>query len=104
MAQNQIDDFDPATEDLAGDLIKRAVRAYCTRERRAGNIVQQPSSDSSYMDSYVDDLGTRHWHAVLNNVNGVLSVYRMKDDGHIEFVTPDDWPAWLVEAESEASY
>ena len=85
-------------QDPEEDLIERAIRAYCTRERRAGHIVQQPS----LIDSYTDDLDTHRAHAVLKNVNGVLAVYRMKDDGHIEYVAPDYWPDALVEAKRES--
>ena len=81
-------------QDPEGDLIERAIRAYCTRERRAGHIVQQPSSSSytfspypSWWDGSVEHASTdKSTYIVLENVNGVLAVYRMKDDGHIEYV------------------
>jgi hypothetical protein len=84
-------------EDIEEDLIDRAIRAYCTRERRAGRVVQQPS----VLDSYTDNLDTNRAHAVLRNVNGVLAVYRVKDDGHIEFVAPGYWPECLYLTEDE---
>ena len=93
-------------QDPEDDLIERAIRAYCTRERRAGRIVQQPAYDWSYTicpaRDYLNGGGVfsvdETAYVILKNVNGVLAVYRMKDDGHIEYVAPDYWPDALVEA------
>jgi hypothetical protein len=77
-------------EDLEGDLIDRAIRAHCTRARRGGHTVDQPS----VLDSYTDE-ADRRAYAVLKNANGVLAVYKLKDDGHIEYVREEDWPGSL---------
>lgn len=96
--------------DVEADLVERAIRAYCTRERRAGRVVQQPSLPGSYTFSPCSDYlhgdgaftTDRNTYAVLTNINGVLGVYRLRDDGHIEYVAPKYWPDALVEAERES--
>lgn len=97
-----VEEWNLSTDD---DRIERSIRAFCTRERRAGNVVQQPSYSDSYtvnpMRAYLHGgerfSGDDHNYVVLRNINGVLAVYRVKDDGHIEFVQPDYWPAEAIE-------
>ena len=76
------------------EIITRAFRAYFTRARRAGHVAMYPANSS-----YVDETSGRV-HVILENINGVLAVYRLKDNGHIEFVREEYWPRWLVEAEA----
>ncbi len=66
--QNQLND---------DEVIARAVRAYF---RRGGEGIPQPSSASQ-----VEEHDGKRW-AVLRNVNGLLSVYRVRPNGRLQFV------------------
>jgi hypothetical protein len=73
------------------ELIYRATQAYCTRQRRQGGFVMQPSKYSSH----VDEINGRVY-TVLENVNGVMAVYRLKNDGRLEYADEARWPDGLV--------
>ncbi|MGH3401885.1 MAG: hypothetical protein ACRDRJ_05085 [Streptosporangiaceae bacterium] len=77
-------------------LFDRAVNAYFRRQRKMGFWPAQPSRYTSY----VDDFETGIPHVVLVNVNGILDVYKLKTNGHIEQVDDRYWPGKLKAAES----
>lgn len=74
------------------ELISRATRAYCTRQRRSGESYDQPSASSSHAEDHDGRV-----FIVLESIKGILAVYRLKDDGHIEYVQEEYWPAGLLE-------
>ena len=74
------------------ELISRATRAYCTRQRRSGESYDQPSASSSHAEEHDGRV-----FIVLESIKGILAVYRLKDDGHIEYVQEEYWPARLLE-------
>jgi hypothetical protein len=66
------------------DLVRRAYAAYF----RGGQYHDQPSSSASTVE-VVDD----KFYVVLRNVNGVLAVYRVRNDGILKGLKR--WPREL---------
>ena len=54
------------------NILRRALAAWF----RSG-AMDTPANDSSV------EVHDGHWYAVLRNINGILAVYRVKNDGHL---------------------
>jgi hypothetical protein len=90
-------------KDRDDDQLERAMLAYHTQELEAGHIAQQPSA----LDSYTFNPKSDYLHGdgqfstdgrnyiVLKNINGVLAVYRVANDGTLERLDEEDWPGAL---------
>jgi hypothetical protein len=78
------------------ELLARATRAYFVAARKHGGAVNQPGSH----DSTVETDSREKAYVVLRNVNGVLAVYRIRNDGVLkglkrwpkEIESPEDKP------------
>jgi len=68
------------------ELMARALRAYWTAARKAGEDADQPSSTRSCVE---EALGRKY--AFLRNGNRVLAVYRVRNDGMLKRLRR--WPA-----------
>jgi hypothetical protein len=79
--------FEP-TED---ELVARAMQSYFAVARKAGEVAQFPSRYDSGVEE-VDQLS----YVVLRNGNGVLAVYRVRNDGMLKRLKR--YPAALDEA------
>jgi len=62
------------------ECIPRMFKAYF---RRFGKNALQPFRDIDYVEYKGKSYG------VLSNVNGILAVYRIKNDGALKFINPD---------------
>jgi hypothetical protein len=80
------------------ELTDRAVRAYATRARREGLTYHQPSNVSGVCEYDGQDF------VLLENISGPIAVYRVKGDGHLEFVREEHWPAELYLAGQDIDY
>ncbi len=74
-------------EDQEEEIMARAFAAYYQYLRKGGYSETQPSNTSC-----VQDYNGKHY-AVLENVNGVLAVYRIKNDGYLKKL--QRWPKEL---------
>ncbi len=72
------------------ELVTRAIRAYFTRMRREGIHSPAQPANTSGLRTY----GGREF-VVLENINGPQAVYKVKDNGRIEYVEYSDWPVGL---------
>jgi len=59
------------------DIKRRAFKAYF---KRFGECADQPSSDVGFFEIAGKD------YVVLSNVNGILAVYRICNDGRLKFL------------------
>ncbi len=77
-------------ERIASDqeVMARALRAYFATEHRESTRVDQPSSGGSG----VEQLNGK-WYAVLRNINGVMRVYRVRNNGALKRLRR--WPRAL---------
>lgn len=71
-------------------ILERAFKAHARNQRQAGYGHQHPSSSRS--DVHTLDGRT---YAVLANINGIISVYRVSADGALTGLK--DWPEELAE-------
>jgi hypothetical protein len=70
------------------ELVTRASRAYFTASKKKGcSAPDQPSSSSD-----VTEIAGKRY-VVLNNVNGILAVYGLKNDGVLKRL--EHWPESL---------
>jgi len=71
------------------ELFARAMRAYFIAARKEGveEVTCQPSNTSGVME-----LGGKEY-VVLHNVNGILAVYRVRNDGVLKHLVR--WPEGL---------
>ena len=63
------------------DLEGRIFRAYYKR-----------FSDSPIPEHHIEYYGDNEEYAVLQNINGILAVYRIREDGSLKFINP----MWFV--------
>jgi hypothetical protein len=79
---------DPEKSMNIEDPVDRAFRAYARQCERENAIYQQPAHYSG-----IRQHGGRRY-VVLENMHGVLAVYRVMPSGRIRQL--DDWPAALA--------
>ena len=79
-----------AALEIPADLEDRAIRAYATRQRRAGEVILKPLSTSSVIHD------GRLYLALEDEDDDPFAVYRVKDDGHKEHVDREYWPSCLL--------
>jgi hypothetical protein len=72
------------------ELTARAIAAYARQSVREGFIYEQPADYSG-----VEEAGGKEY-VVLRNVNGILAVYRVRNDGILKGLKR--WPTALGEA------
>src|SRR5580658_742998 len=70
------------------ELLARAVHAFCVTARRNGLLLDQPSNTSDVQEI------TGKRYVILQNVKGVLAVYRVRNDGMLKRLKR--WPEGLL--------